>query len=679
MARSTSREFEINQLRRRYNPKESVTDQGTVLAFQLTPSDPDFPFELDSLKCELRVPLNYVSGDGKPSLRVQNVDMERGYQINVEQGFDGLVTRFSNMTLLRLMNELDKNLESFLTPKKAQTVKLVPNLGKKIVEEASQKPTAWPVHGAEGVLERFPPQLEAEARAKRMAHIHQLEARLGRDKQFSKSPDGQTFTVPLTIPKPGRLPIELQSLAQVFLSVPLLYNLIPCTVSFKGISSTAARNIETAFEEYARLHPDVSLVVKLNHLAQNMHLMLQRTRETSGGKTIMTKNPSDSIAANHLADKQEQTATQGASSSSNPLPSSSTYSEPLSGVGQKPHVQIIPRPPEWNKPRENPTDPSSSSEEYFSDDDTESSSDAETEGGAEIPELDRNISAPRGPEKGILLSFPHLELHGVELLEVSSISVTVKCDRCKESVDISDVQSISSSSSQTNSTNAKSASCPKCFNALTLSFRSEPLHANSVRAGFLDLEGGSTVTDLLPSQFVPTCAECSTPYTVTSSGVSAAPPIISVRGETSMASCRSCHRKMTFKIPEVKFLRVSSESQIRRPMPRRRPKKENLGISAGQELPNRGRCPHYSKSYRWFRWVIIRFCFNSNFAPLWFFANSPPWFSTPFRYKSPKCPTNLLYHHKSSADKFSPSNRFSCCNKLFPCDRVIFPPFTPSL
>lgn len=34
--------------------------------------------------------------------------------------------------------------------------------------------------------------------------------------------------------------------------------------------------------------------------------------------------------------------------------------------------------------------------------------------------------------------------------------------------------------------------------------------------------------------------------------------------------------------------------------PRKKPK-ENLGIVAGQELPRCGRCKHYSKSCRWFR------------------------------------------------------------------------------
>ncbi|KAK6431075.1 hypothetical protein LTR95_012767 [Oleoguttula sp. CCFEE 5521] len=30
--------------------------------------------------------------------------------------------------------------------------------------------------------------------------------------------------------------------------------------------------------------------------------------------------------------------------------------------------------------------------------------------------------------------------------------------------------------------------------------------------------------------------------------------------------------------------------------------RETLGIVAGTELPRRGRCEHYSKSYRWFRY-----------------------------------------------------------------------------
>lgn len=75
---------------------------------------------------------------------------------------------------------------------------------------------------------------------------------------------------------------------------------------------------------------------------------------------------------------------------------------------------------------------------------------------------------------------------------------------------------------------------------------------------------------------------------------------------------------MVFKMPEVKFLVVGSAAMsARAALPLKKRPKEVLGIVAGQELPRRGRCQHYGKSYRWFR--------------------------------------------------------FSCCAKVFPCDRYVLP------
>jgi hypothetical protein len=63
------------------------------------------------------------------------------------------------------------------------------------------------------------------------------------------------------------------------------------------------------------------------------------------------------------------------------------------------------------------------------------------------------------------------------------------------------------------------------------------MHANSVRAGYIDLDG-CTVVDLLPSNFIPTCAECSTAHPL--------PGIVSVRGESSVPTfCRECHHRMS--------------------------------------------------------------------------------------------------------------------------------------
>ena len=47
------------------------------------------------------------------------------------------------------------------------------------------------------------------------------------------------------------------------------------------------------------------------------------------------------------------------------------------------------------------------------------------------------------------------------------------------------------------------------------------------------------LVDIIPvlSNFIPTCAECSTAY--------AAPGVVSVRGESTAASCRECHHKMS--------------------------------------------------------------------------------------------------------------------------------------
>lgn len=85
------------------------------------------------------------------------------------------------------------------------------------------------------------------------------------------------------------------------------------------------------------------------------------------------------------------------------------------------------------------------------------------------------------------------------------------------------------------------------------------MHSHANRAGYLDLDG-CTIVDLLPryipiqqplsslihyldqatnflhSNFIPTCSECSTPYH--------APGVSAVRGESAMAFCRHCHKKM---------------------------------------------------------------------------------------------------------------------------------------
>jgi uncharacterized CHY-type Zn-finger protein len=554
------REFQISQIKRRFSPEIKDEDQRTSLSFQLSPSDPDFPFELNGLKCTLIVPKTFP-GTGKPGIRVRNAEMERGYQINIERGFEMLVDQFPHKTLLGLLNELDKNLEKFLTSEKAQTVKIVANTHRSVGAQMPVVPTEVAVKPATtSPPVKFSPSQRTEANAKREFDICQLEARMGRQPLFSRRADGTSFNIPLQVPKPSRLPLLLQSLKDITLLVPLLYNLEPCTVVLNGVKSHESGLVEAAFERRAKQQPEQSLMAHVNYLAQNMHLMVHETQETAEEAPVKEDLPEAAISST-------------AEAAASDLPKAATIDD------ERPHLQVIPRPPEWAVPNEH-SDGDESSDMY----DSEEESSDNVEGGIAVPD----DPSTGGPETGVLLSFPFLELHGIELLKLASVSITVKCDRCKTAADVKNVQPQKGNSSPT-----KTESCNKCANVMSVSYRGELMHTNSIRAGYLDLEG-CMIVDLLPSAFIPTCSECSTDYSALG--------VVSVRGDTTIAMCRECHHKMSFKIPEVKFLHVSSAGASRpdRPLPRKKAK-ENLGIVAGQELPRRGRCQHYTKSYRWFR------------------------------------------------------------------------------
>jgi uncharacterized CHY-type Zn-finger protein len=562
--RTHPRDFEITQIKRRFSPTVKEDDHASILIFKLVPSDPDFPFELDGLRIALTVPHAYPS-NGSPTIRIDNPEMERGYQINVEKGFDELVANYPTKTLLALMNELDKNLESFLISEKAKTVKLVANADKAPMQYPQRAPPPAIPHessipASSPKLVQYTPQQREEARLKREANVRQIEARMGRQPLYSQSSDGTTFNIPLQIPQLVRLPTSLQAIKDVRLLLPQLYPLESCNIRLRE-GSKEAEFVEMAFERHAKEHPELTLMAHINHLVQNMHHMSREVVTVQEPRVSKPQTTQPVIVENEAT---------------------STKDQPRIFDTDRPHVQLIPRPPEWDLA---PTESDDDDESDYTGSDM-SQSDVEGEaGGAQLGQSEQ-VAAP-GPERGILLSFPMLELYSIELLQVSSISLTIKCDRCKDTMDVMGIKPATTEGGISRNVE----SCKKCSSSLSVAYRAEPMHMNSIRAGFLDLEG-CTVVDLLPSHFQPTCSECSTTF--------AKPGVVSVRGETSMAVCRECHKKMTFKLPEVKFLRVSSAERPNRPLPRKKPK-ENLGIQAGTELPRKGRCQHYAKSYRWFR------------------------------------------------------------------------------
>ncbi|KAJ6437686.1 LOW QUALITY PROTEIN: CHY zinc finger domain protein [Purpureocillium lavendulum] len=537
------RGYQLAQLRRRFSPRETTVDGTTSLIFKLVPSDPDFPFELAHLECELRVPEDYRK-------RGPNcADMPRGFAINIERGWAQLAEN-QKSTLLALVNALDKNLEKFLSEQKVETVKLVPVKDTRHLtgQNQAQTETQTQAPHAKPKLPQYVPEPSytkeqtAEAKARRAQEVRQLEARMG----------GCPGSVDL--PTVSCLPSRLSLVAvtnfrpvytRLHLIVPLLYPLQDLRLQLNEADAEDAEPVEDLFVERAASQKSMSLMSHVNYLAQNLHTLDRQARQAKQARIEAEREAAAKAKAQAEAVKEAEMPKAQAEAS---------------------HIRVIPRPPEWD----------------ISDEDTDESSD---DGGAAIdPEslepLETSTDNPtETPERGTMISFPSIELHGIEVLQVSVLNLTVKCERCRTSNDMTGLKPGVE----------KKGSCKKCATQMTAVFRQQLVHQNSTRAGFIDLSG-CRVADMLPSTFVPTCSRCSAPCQ----------GLVSVRGETTTNVCRECHGRFTFKVPEVKFLFISPGSKAPPTMGPRR-KMEKLGIHAGEPLPDRGTCAHYRKSFRWFR------------------------------------------------------------------------------
>ena len=435
--KAPSRDTEIGQIRRRFSPAETATLDYTIFALKLHPTDPDFPFDLEYLDCVLQVPKNYP--EGIPTLNVRNKEMERGFQINVEHSFDAIVRASPQSSLLAHMNTLDRQLETILSGGKADTIKFVANVrngkendqgslvpGQKHVEP-NKGHEPLPSRGAEPLHSRI--ERDAAA-ARRDAETRQLEARLGRHSMFAKSSDGIAYTIPIEPRRRADLPVPLQSIKSLRLFVPMLYPLLPCRIALQGVARESALATERAFEKKAKESPEVTLMGHVNLLATNMHnfafeeaqgLYFTDMDSEWGFESL---DLSDSEAATGPDRKQDQGIQ----------------------VDDRTHLHVIPRPPEWSFTEEAESD----SESDDLDGEPEISSEGEKD--------DALPSVERGPERGVSINFPNLELHGIELLELMSLSLAVKCLRCKEALEISNLRQDRPSGRQ--------ESCKKCASVL---------------------------------------------------------------------------------------------------------------------------------------------------------------------------------------------------------------------
>ncbi|KAI0169015.1 hypothetical protein GGR52DRAFT_502335 [Hypoxylon sp. FL1284] len=563
------RRYQLDQMKKLYSPVQNTLQDGTTnLQFKLKPSDPDFPFELDYLECELQVPASYP--EKSPLLRVKNKDIPRGFAVNIEKGWDKLIQEKQASTLLALTNALDKSLEAFLSERKTETVTLLSfkdtrhlDSSASVLGETSSsktqeppKPKSIPAPAPRKPYiqeETFTEEQVRSARARRAQETRQLESRMSRLSHYQKSADGVVYTLPLEPRRRSELPAELRRIQSVQLIIPLLYPLQSLKLLLNDAESKDAEALEDIFAARASQQKQMSLTGHMNYLSQNIHMMAnQALAARKQSETLQTR------AGETVTSADEQASTPG-----------------VAGEDGKSHIHIIPRPPEWSFDNE-------SGESDDSDSDYWDSEDESDDGGAQIDTGTEGVSrVTQQVEKGTAISFPFIELYGIELLQVTILNISVKCERCRTLNDVTGLRPEVE----------KESSCSKCATAFTVKFRQEMVHQNSVRAGFIDV-ASCTVNDMLPSTFVPTCSRCSTP----SQG------LVSVRGESITNVCRECHAKFTFKTPEVKFLAITHGSGALPPAAGPRRRQDRLpGVRAGEPLPGRGTCAHYRRSYRWFR------------------------------------------------------------------------------
>lgn len=466
------RTFQLGQIQRRFKPEVSEGNDATTLTFKMTPSDPDFPYEIEALECALLVPHTYPE-TGKPSVRVLNKDIPRGFQINIERGFDLILSTAPDATLLGLMNRLDRQLESILSGEMAETIKIVAHRGPPVPPSSATRSSAAPAPGpapsvlapTQSALPTFTSQQKLDAESKRQANVRQLEARFSRLQSFAKAPDGYSYTLPLDSPKRSAWPTTLQSLRSFTLLLPELYPLEASTIILDN-DSAEARSVEKGFRTRSEAGLDATLTQQVNYLTQHVKdLSIAEPAPAAQTSVLPSTRPSASTGAEETPE----------------LASQMEYSK---REDDRSHIKFIPRPPEWIVVGDD-DDTESDSEDYSYD------SGDETEDSVHSDSDRQPVSAPA--ERGVLLSFPHLELHGIELMELTSLSITVKCERCKDTSDVERLRN----NIQGDESGMREHSCKKCANALAVGFRADLIHANSVRAGYLDLDG-CTVIDMLP-------------------------------------------------------------------------------------------------------------------------------------------------------------------------------------
>ncbi|KAF9966590.1 hypothetical protein BGZ70_001848 [Mortierella alpina] len=699
-AAASLRAFEISQVQSRFVQTFVATDD-TRFQLHILPSDPDFPYEIQSLHVQLTVPPAYP---GIPcSVAVLNKDIPKGFATNLERGFADAARQ--PKSLLAHLNWLDANMEQLLQKPPAPTIRFIgrgssqpagssssaassspspspslpPPLPKPVSSSSSARPsTSSPSHSVPTATTRPvshtpkppPPTFTADqieqAGLQRQKQLNQIQAR------FRSSFESiSTTNVRIALESPGREPLWINLL------VPKVFPLEPCSIRLNEddrnleIESWQARNVEQGFRKIVTASPQLSLFQLLNQLNRDLKDLLNMPQlpttasapSPSSSSPLSSYSPSSVTAEHHAA---SQLVEQPSSVTQKTLASGFMPKEQEDGYRNPKLIYVDASPKIPRRNFDQGDDQGMATSEDEDDEDSQSDSDEECSSGSETGSDDSSdddgdgddhaaeeddptttrtdgpSSTESSPKRGIEIRMPDLTLDHISLLHCRSLSLLVRCNRCKGLTEIPDLLPddgrpiAATGTGASGSDKRKWKTCENCQSVLGAHFRAEYVHIQSRTLGYVDL-AGCTAFDLLPSAFVPTCSECdqvlgstaehsstleiatgSASATPSSSSSSAAAPGFRQRigrGMSATANCRRCHVRMTFTMEgEIKFvkqspgdlMRASAATLEQLPLKKKAARHHHKSgldfeLKVGEPLPRKGACDHYKKSRRWFR------------------------------------------------------------------------------
>lgn len=196
---------------------------------------------------------------------------------------------------------------------------------------------------------------------------------------------------------------------------------------------------------------------------------------------------------------------------------------------------------------------------------------------------------------GVEVRFIGLTLEGFATMIPQILRLQVVCSRCKKPLDMQ---------SPEGGVEARTAeaTCPTCKQELGISIAPSICYGGCAAIAHV-LGVNCHPTQLLRSDMDATCGECTETVRVRNVGP----------GYKKRADCIACHSRVNMAIEGAELLgtavarwRQLAEQQgehvnARQQLQEARRQEREMGIQAGQPLPNNGQCKHFSKSYRWLR------------------------------------------------------------------------------